>query len=138
MNPGEKRLGRCAVVSGLVLLATLFLTDQAGGQCGLITEFQEPDPHIENIYGTVVAMDGDVAVISSLFSAAYVYRRDGNLWHLEAELVPSDGAPGRDFGESVAIDGDVIVIGAGIGMTMYSELRMSIDVSMAFGVKTQS
>ena len=98
---------------GLLVLALLLLTVKASGQCGLIAEFQAPNPQPGDMYGGNVAMDGDVAVIGTFDAAAYVYRWDGASWNLESELLPSDGAPGRFFAESVAISGDVIVIGAG-------------------------
>jgi hypothetical protein len=44
--------------------------------------------------------------------ATYVYRFDGVNWVEEAKLVASDGMAGDHFGWSVAVDRDVIVVGA--------------------------
>jgi hypothetical protein len=73
-------------------------------------------------YGFAVDVDGDRAVIGSRFDddagnasgAAYVYLRDPQtgLWEQETKLVMATAAAGDNFGSSVAIDGDVIVIGA--------------------------
>lgn len=71
-------------------------------------------------FGTSVAVDGDVCVVgaprdpTAAFDAgaAYVYRWDGAAWQLEATLFSFDRDPLDEFGHAVAIDGDVIVVGA--------------------------
>lgn len=71
-------------------------------------------------FGSSVALDGDVAIVGSPLDddlgaesgSAYVFRYDGAAWMQEAKLLASDGAPGEIFGTSVALDGDVAVIGA--------------------------
>ena len=73
-------------------------------------------------HGFAVDVDGDRAVIGSRFDdddgsgsgAAYVYLRDPQtgLWEQETKLVMATAAAGDNFGSSVAIDGDVIVVGA--------------------------
>ncbi len=70
-------------------------------------------------FGASVAMDGDWMVVGSPgdrrdgldAGAAYVYYR-GATWVIAARLDPGDIMAGDRFGESVAIDSDVIVIGA--------------------------
>jgi hypothetical protein len=44
--------------------------------------------------------------------AVYVYVETGGVWALEAKLLPSDGTAGDEFGSSVDIEGDVILVGA--------------------------
>jgi hypothetical protein len=44
--------------------------------------------------------------------AVYIYRYDGAEWVLEAELFASDAEPFDQFGFSVDVDGDVMVVGA--------------------------
>ena len=73
-------------------------------------------------YGFAVDVDGDRAVIGSRLDdddgagsgAAYVYLRDTQtgLWEVETKLVMASADAGDNFGSSVAIDGDVIVVGA--------------------------
>ena len=70
--------------------------------------------------GFAVAIDGDVAVVGAPYhqdagvysGSAYVFRFDGNVWVEEQELAASDAAIGQFFGWSVAVDGEVIVVGA--------------------------
>ena len=44
--------------------------------------------------------------------SAYIYAHDGSDWVHEAKLVPTDGATVDNFGESVAIYGDKVIVGA--------------------------
>jgi len=44
--------------------------------------------------------------------AAYVYRHDGSSWVEEAKLIASDGTNGDQFGKSVSISGNAVLVGA--------------------------
>lgn len=77
------------------------------------------DPMDENLFGWVVAMDGDYAVVgaqgnTNYTGAVYVFHYDGMTWILQARLVASDGARAERFGYSVGIDGDTIIVGANL------------------------
>ncbi|MDH4018974.1 MAG: FG-GAP repeat protein [Xanthomonadales bacterium] len=73
-------------------------------------------------YGYAVDVDGDRAVIGSRLDddggngsgAAYVYLKNSltSLWQEEKKLVMASAAAGDNFGSSVAIDRNVIVVGA--------------------------
>lgn len=70
-------------------------------------------------FGISVAIDGDYAVIgaqrnNSYQGAAYVFKRDAGLetWSVQAMLTASGGVGNDRFGGSVAIDGDIVVVGA--------------------------
>ena len=77
--------------------------------------------------GMSVAVDGDIVVAGRPFEwdgegqpethgsqgAAYVYEPDGNGGWVETKLTASDGADLDEFGSSVAVSGDRIVVGAG-------------------------
>ena len=70
--------------------------------------------------GVRVAIDGDVVVAGAQKAdagrvdsgAAYVFRFDGTSWTQEAKLTASDGRKGDEFGNTVAISGDTVVVGA--------------------------
>jgi len=73
-----------------------------------------------NWYGYDVAVDGDRIVISEPIKyegieeagAVYVYEPDGDSGWSETKLTASDGATGGgQFGMSVAVDGDIVVVG---------------------------
>ncbi len=78
------------------------------------------DAASQDYFGRSVAIDGDYAVIGACqdddrgydSGSAYVYHYDGASWSQMAKLTASDGAAYDDFGHSVAIDGNTIVVGA--------------------------
>ncbi len=50
--------------------------------------------------------------LGSNSGAAYLFRHDGESWVADAKLTANDGASDERFGASVALDGDVALIGA--------------------------
>ncbi len=73
------------------------------------------------LFGQSVAISGDYAVVGVPGhdigihidpGSAFVYRRDGEGWVEQAMLVAGDPGGGDEFGHSVAIDGDYIIVGA--------------------------
>ena len=95
------------------------LTSSASAQCAS-TELRQlgaPDVHAGDELGQSVAIDGTVAVSgawkeSTGVGAAYVHEFIDGAWQPVAKLIPSDGVLGDNFGVSVAISGDTIVVGA--------------------------
>ncbi len=71
-------------------------------------------------FGNAVAISGNTMVVGARHDsttavqagAAFVYVRNGNTWTQQAKLLASDGAAGDKFGYSVAINGDIIAVGA--------------------------
>jgi len=70
--------------------------------------------------GGNVAVSGDTAVAGAIghdgngdnAGAVYVFERRGNTWHQPTKLMASDGDAGDAFGQSVAIFGDTMIVGA--------------------------
>ncbi len=66
------------------------------------------------------SIDGDYAVVGSpgdddngeSSGSAYVFQRNGTSWTEQFKLKPSDGEENASFGQSVSLDGDIVVIGA--------------------------
>ncbi len=75
---------------------------------------------INNKFGSSVAIDGDTAVVGAVAEsstadqsgAAYVFTRSGATWSQQAYLKASNAGAYDNFGNSVAIDGDTLVVGA--------------------------
>src|SRR5690606_5294706 len=67
-------------------------------------------------FGRSVAVSGDVAVVgapqNSVRGTGYVYRYDGASWVEEQRLESGDLSHGDEFGRSVSISGETIVVGA--------------------------
>lgn len=61
-----------------------------------------------------IAIDGDVAVVSSYSNAwhAEVFERSGTTWSLTATLTGDDSVPSDAFGSSVGVHGQTIYVGA--------------------------
>jgi hypothetical protein len=88
----------------------------------LEAELRAPEPDPEDLFGLSVAVSGNVIAVGApstsapeyMTGAVHVYRYDADAgeWHHEAMLTASDGDYGDIFGWSVAMDGDVILIGA--------------------------
>jgi hypothetical protein len=71
-------------------------------------------------FGNSVSISGDYVVIGTPFDddngessgSAYIYKRDGTNWTQETKLLASDGVTDDEFGFTVAISGDYVVVGA--------------------------
>jgi hypothetical protein len=91
-----------------------------------IAKLVAEDGASKDFFGYNVAIDGDTVVVGAFeddkgsesnSGSAYILTRDvaGRLsagWTQRAKLVVGDGAWGDNFGLSVAIDGDTVVVGA--------------------------
>ena len=82
---------------------------------------------VESFFGSTVAIEGDWAVVGAPFATpptftgpgvAHVYRRNPGTgdWNFHTLLGAADSIDYIEFGSSVAIDGDVIVVGAEKGV----------------------
>lgn len=60
----------------------------------------------------VIGANGDDTVAGANAGSAYVYRHTGEVWEEEAKLNPLDPATNDEFGISVAVHGETIVVGA--------------------------
>lgn len=85
------------------------------------TTLTASDGDVTDHFGQAVSIDGDVILVSAredepddLYEAgsAYVYRYHGAQWVEEAKLTDPNAEEGDAFGSSVAIRGDVALIGA--------------------------
>jgi len=72
-------------------------------------------------FGYSVAIDGEYVIIGSPYDddsgnsnigSASIFKRSGTSWSFEAKLTASDGKAGDEFGYSVTISGDYVIIGA--------------------------
>jgi len=78
------------------------------------------DGAADDYFGSSVGISGDTIVVGAHLDddkglnsgSAYVYKRTGTTWTEQAKLTASDGDARDQFGFSVAIEGDTIVVGA--------------------------
>ena len=79
------------------------------------------DAAADDIFGCSVAISGETVVVGAPRDdgaagfdqgSAYVFVRSGGVWSQQQKLVASDAAAGDNFGSSVAISGETVVVGA--------------------------
>ena len=83
----------------------------------------------EDNFGRAVALDNNLLVVSARKEdvsvdndgSVYVFRKKGNFWRQEAKLTASDSTDEARFGQSVAIKGNLIIIGARDAITPLAE-----------------
>ena len=72
-------------------------------------------------FGSSVAVSGDTVVVGAVATtlgvnpgpgSAYVFVRSGSVWTQQQKLAAGDGAADDHFGNSVAISGDRVLVGA--------------------------
>ncbi len=120
---------RCHCLSVAILSVAILsypITPQAAAQCQYheLSKFIAPDAVAGAWFGYRVALSGDTAVIGAQFDdscsvipdcssgSAYVFAKIDGIWMLQAKLTEPEPVPGHYFGRSVAIEGDVMVVGA--------------------------
>ncbi len=93
-------------------------TRDAAGTWAQTQKLLASDGAAYHLFGSSVAVSGDVAIVGAHGydyekGAAYVFTRDaGGTWTQTQKLVASDGDVGDNFGWSVAVSGDVAIVGA--------------------------
>ena len=133
--------GRSLDVVGDTAVVSAYFDDDAGSSSGSAYVFTRSgtmwteeakltasDAARGDLFGVSVSVDGDTSVVGAnedddaggSSGSAYVFTRAGTTWTEEAKLTASDAAGGDNFGISVAIDGNTIVVGA------YSDINAGI------------
>ena len=96
---------------------------QSGGTWSQQAELTASDGAAGDAFGASVAVDGNTIVVGAPLhavglnqspgqGAAYVFVQSGGTWSQQAELTASDGASWDSFGNSVAVSGTTVVVGA--------------------------
>ncbi|MBT3198354.1 MAG: hypothetical protein HN350_00400, partial [Phycisphaerales bacterium] len=132
--------GRSVSISGDYAIAGAPWHNRNGGQSGSayifkpngsdwVEEFQlfPATPKSDAWFGSAVAISGDYAVVGAYGEdlmthtggVVYVFHREGSAWRQQARLTKSDSANAAMFGQTVAIDGDCIIVGTGMNEAAY-------------------
>lgn len=104
------------IVVGAANAASVFVPNTAGGYDETVLD--APSMASAKQFGIAVDIDGDTIVVGASGSGgsrpgnAYVYVADGSGTYARTSLAASDGSADDEFGYSVAIDGDRILVGA--------------------------
>jgi FG-GAP repeat protein/HYR domain-containing protein len=102
---------------------------RSGGTWSEQQHLTATDGGLAEFYGDAVAISGDTVVIGAAavseevpqqeHGSAYVYVRESGVWNLQQQLVSGVTLGENLFGCSVAIEGDIIAVGAIFGNAAY-------------------
>ena len=82
-----------------------------------LTAGSSPDGGATDSFGAAVALDGDTVIVGTPppvagTGGAYVFVRSGSAWSLQQVLTQADGTAEDLFGDTVAVAGDLALVGA--------------------------
>ena len=111
---------RFAQVGSLSKAGAAYVYRKYQGAWYLEQKITSPNPADGDNFGRAVAIQGNLLVVTARkenidaedVGAAYVFSFKGGTWTYQAKLTASDATSGSYFGQSVAIVGDVIAVGA--------------------------
>jgi hypothetical protein len=112
--------GWASVVACLSLIAS-GIAMSAGPAFSSQSKLQAPDGVGGDEFGRSVAISGNTAVVGAWRDdvgqivdqgSAYIYTFNGTSWSFQQKLTALDGVSQADFGKSVAIRGNTVVVGA--------------------------
>lgn len=107
---------------GFPVGGSVYVFTNSGGVWTQSQELTAGDGGPGDNFGYAVAISGTTAVVSSMpqdasgnwvgENAAYVFTVSGGMWVQQQKLTASDGVPEDSFGNTVAVDGSTILVGA--------------------------
>ena len=104
------------VIVGAPFINAAYVFVQSNGAWVQQAKLTVSDSGPSDMFGNSVAIDGDTAVIGANFNnttgAAYVFTRSNQSWALQQKLTASNGHANDFYGSSVAVSGDLAVVGA--------------------------
>lgn len=117
--------------NALDLSGAVYTFERVSGQWTTDTFIKASNPDFQDRFGVSVALDGETLVVGAnqedssttgvnsspdeladFAGAAYVFHRNNGSWTQQAYLKPLNTSAGDQFGDTVSISGDLIVIGS--------------------------
>jgi hypothetical protein len=107
---------------GLTLMGAAFVFVKAGDAWIQEAKLVLPDPEASDLFGHSVALSGDTALVGALWDdlangsndsegTATVFVRNAGIWSEQQILKPPGAQDNDEFGYSVAIEGDIALVG---------------------------
>ena len=121
--------------------AVYIFEPDAQGQWVEIQKLTPPEGENSDYFGVSVALDGDLAVVGAEnyggtffgYGAAFVYHRQPDrTWRLVGTLMADDPQDGAEFGRSVALSGNLAVVGAPFHDVVDSDGNTQVDAGAAY------
>jgi len=107
-------------VSSLVNAGAAYVFVRNGATWTQQARLTPTDKLAYDYFGWAVALDGDTAIVGSIYTdpngnqsgGAYAFVRSAGVWTQQAKFVGSDVVAGDHFGKAVALSGDTALVGA--------------------------
>jgi len=130
---GNDKFGYSVAIDGDTVIVGAFTEDSSGNDAGAAYIFTRSvnvwsqqqkivgvDTSGNDQFGYSVAIDGDTVIVGAIYEdssgndagAAYIFTRSENVWSHQQKIVGNDTSGNDFFGNSVAIDGDTVIVGA--------------------------
>jgi hypothetical protein len=98
----------------------VYVYQRTGSSWNLRAKLTRPDPQRSGLFGVSVDIDGDTIAVGSSgdntaarsSGAAYIFVRSGTGWNFQAKVIASNPSSFDDYGRSISIEGDTMVVGA--------------------------
>jgi hypothetical protein len=98
----------------------VYIFERGNGKSNAVATLIASDGEPNDQFGHSVATSGDRVVVGApgdddkgfASGSAYIFERSETGWRQVIKLLAGDAAPGRQFGQSVSISGDLVVIGS--------------------------
>ncbi|HKQ47427.1 MAG TPA: thrombospondin type 3 repeat-containing protein [Phycisphaerae bacterium] len=106
--------------AGATEVGSAYVFTRTGGVWTQQQKLTASDAALDDLFGYSVALSGDSAVIGAVHDSlpgepyagsAYTFTRAGGVWTEQEKLILSDAEWGDNFGASVALSGDTVVVG---------------------------
>jgi len=113
----------------------------AGGAWQQTARFVPDDAENSDLFGISVALEADLAVVGAEnyagtflgYGAAFIYQRQPNrTWRLVGRVMADDPQDGSDFGHSVALSGNLAVVGAPFHDVVTDDGQTLVDAGAAY------
>jgi len=124
-DPAAFSFGRYVVAAGSTIVVgaaglgggVAYVFTRTGAGFGFQQRLQASDKAPNSFFALAMAIDDSTLVVgspgkNSNTGATYVFTRGDAGWIQQAEIVPSDGAPGDYFGVYVAVERSTVLVGA--------------------------
>lgn len=103
-----------------------YILKNTNGSWTQVQKLVASDRAAGDLFGIAVSIDGDYAVVGSIFDdedanggdtksaagSAYIFKNISGTWTQVSKIVASDRAEGDEFGSTVSISGDYVIVGA--------------------------
>jgi hypothetical protein len=107
-------------ISILIVILVSILTAPSANAQKQIAKLLASDGKAEDLFGSSVSLSGNFAIVGAPYhsakedwdGAAYIFKFNGTTWVEEKKLTASNGYSYNNFGYSVAIDGNIAVVGS--------------------------